>query len=69
MSEVQVYLFAPRRTVMGGLVRKVRIERADFTPAGGTYSPGEVLVDADVPCPDETPDQCLLIRGKVEETL
>ena len=64
LTEVQIYLFAPRR-LKRKWVRRVLIEEANYT---GTcaYAPGEKLLDADVECAKGTEDRCMLIRGRVE---
>lgn len=66
MTQVQIYLFAPKRKGRKEWVRSVKIEEASFSGDGRSYSPGRVLVDAEIPCDKDTPDQCLVIRGTVE---
>lgn len=69
MSEVQIYLFAPRRVGLRRWVRSVKIEEATFNADGRSYTAGPLILDADVECDRNTPNQCLIIRGKVESAL
>ena len=68
MTEVTIYLAAPRRQGRKW-VRSVKIEESTYSQDGRSYTPGEMLLDEDVPCSEDTPDRCFVIRGRVEAVL
>ncbi len=64
MKGAVVYLGAPVRRGFGWKnQRHIKIELADWREDGGSYTPGETILEMWIDVPNDTPDKCYVIES------